>query len=438
MSRLHIQLPLFPDSYDGTAQRRLARQVEDAFARCATDEEIDEIDLALEGKIPKTGISVDANGDYLTTLAYNETTRTVTIAPTGTSFEIFIQGTKYTFTGAQSIVHSATQGDHFIYFDSTGTLVTATTPWDLFIHAPVCFVMWDATNSRGIPFEERHHAGRDVWWHENQHFNEGTKTGTGFGISGYTLADGSTDAAVTWAIASGLLYDEDIQVTTQALADGGPYTILERSGASGVWLIDRSFTLPFFHSGNVLQYNQNTGATWQRTNLTEDTYVNYYVFAATAMPTTSVTPAPSATQQIVIVPGQAIHATEALASAETNASISWGTLPFQEIAPLYKVMLRYNAVVPAAYSNTARCAIISITRTVGTAASITLAATTDHGSLTGLSDLDHPASAIINTPSGNLAATDVQAALNELQGDIDTLSSASGFPDFILQDYGVI
>lgn len=36
----------------------------------------------------------------------------------------------------------------------------------------------------------------------------------------------------------------------------------------------------------------------------------------------------------------------------------------------------------------------------------------------------HAASAIANTPAGNLAATDVQAALNELQGDIDSLPTA--------------
>jgi hypothetical protein len=35
----------------------------------------------------------------------------------------------------------------------------------------------------------------------------------------------------------------------------------------------------------------------------------------------------------------------------------------------------------------------------------------------------HDASAISNVPAGNLAATDVQGALNELQGDVDTLSS---------------
>jgi len=37
----------------------------------------------------------------------------------------------------------------------------------------------------------------------------------------------------------------------------------------------------------------------------------------------------------------------------------------------------------------------------------------------------HAASAISNTPSGNLAATDVQAALNELQSDVDTRVSAT-------------
>jgi hypothetical protein len=59
--------------------------------------------------------------------------------------------------------------------------------------------------------------------------------------------------------------------------------------------------------------------------------------------------------------------------------------------------------------------------------SATLSATgaTDHGGLSGLSDLDHPASAIINTPAGNIAATDVQAALNELDGDKADLTHAS-------------
>ena len=39
----------------------------------------------------------------------------------------------------------------------------------------------------------------------------------------------------------------------------------------------------------------------------------------------------------------------------------------------------------------------------------------------------HAASAISNTPSGNLSATDLQAAVNELQSDIDTRALASNF-----------
>jgi hypothetical protein len=52
----------------------------------------------------------------------------------------------------------------------------------------------------------------------------------------------------------------------------------------------------------------------------------------------------------------------------------------------------------------------------------TSAALTSH---TGASSGAHAASAIANTASGNLAATDVQAALNELQTDVDTRAVAS-------------
>lgn len=48
---------------------------------------------------------------------------------------------------------------------------------------------------------------------------------------------------------------------------------------------------------------------------------------------------------------------------------------------------------------------------------------TDHGTLTGLTDLDHPASAIINTPAGNIAATDVQLAINELDSEKAPIAS---------------
>ena len=342
-----------------------------------------------EGKSNQTGFPVDSNGAYLCNLTYNETTRTVTATPTGASFDIYAGGAKYTKTGAQSIQHTATYGKHFIYFDSDGVLTVSQTAWDLLKHVPVSLVFWDSTNSKGVPFDERHHAGRDLYWHRNQHAAEGTKTTSGFGISGYTLSNGSADSAVTFAIASGVVEDEDVIVTTQALPDNGPYTLVYRSGASGDYVIDRSPVLPFKHSGSQLQYNQFTGATWQLTGVTEDNYVNYWVFALTALPTTDISPSPTTTQQFVIFPGQTIYSTEALAHAETAASLTWGTLPFMEMAPLYQITLRYNASNPSAYANTASCAITRVMRIVGTNASVSQAAQTDHGALAGLADDDH-------------------------------------------------
>lgn len=48
----------------------------------------------------------------------------------------------------------------------------------------------------------------------------------------------------------------------------------------------------------------------------------------------------------------------------------------------------------------------------------------------------HAGSAIGNTPSGNLAATDVQAALNELQSDIDTRATAQSVTDHLNDTVG--
>lgn len=373
--------------------------------------------FASRGETHVTGFPVDSFGAYLCTLTYNETTRTVTITPTASDFDIYVSSERYTFTGAQSIVHSATGASHFIYFDASGVLTTSTSPWDLLLHVPVCFVFQDVTNGRRIPFDERHHAGRDLYWHRNQHAAEGTKVTSGFAASGYTLSNGASDGVLQVAIATGRVEDEDIRIDTQALAAAGPYNLLYRSGASGDWIITRTSTLPFFYSGNHLQYNQNTGATWQLTNVTEDNFVNYWVFALTALPTTDITPTPSSTQQIVIIAGQVIYSTEAAANAESVASLAYGSVPFQEMAPLYQMTFRFNASNPGAYSNTARTALTRIVRIVGTFASISAAAQTDHGALTGLTDQDHPASAIIFTPSGNIAATDVQAAIAELDSE---------------------
>jgi hypothetical protein len=351
--------------------------------------QVTDLQKNLDSKINMIGFPTDTAGEYLTTIAYNQNTRTLSVSPTGANFKIYACGIEYTKT-AESLSHTATYGSHFFYYDENGVFTVSQLPWNLIKDAPVAYVFWDSVNSIAIPFEERHHAGRDVYWHRNQHQNEGTKISSGFSASGYTLNSGTTDAAVTFGVSTGRVEDEDIRVDTEVLPDGGPYTILERAGASGNWKISVSNSFPFFVSGNNVQYNQNNAGTWQRTNVGEDQFVNYYMFALTSMPTASITPAPTTTRQLILIPGQTTYASQSLANAETVASLAFGTLPFQEIAPLYQITIRFNASNPGAFTNTPRAAIVSLSRIIGTAATITAAAQTDHGALAGLTDDDHP------------------------------------------------
>jgi hypothetical protein len=342
--------------------------------------------------IKATGVPTDAAGNYVTTLTYNATTRTWTVLPIGpaTTFDIFIQGVKHTFSSIVA-THTTAVGGHFLYIDLDGSVVVATSPWSIIHDAMLSFVYFDGT--RGNCFEERHHAGRDIYWHANQHALEGTKAGSGFSLTGYTEQT-ATDAGNSWAIASGRVSDEDINVDTVAIADGGPYTAMHRV-TDGSWVFDTALNLPFLYAGAtpVIQYNMfNSGAgTWGLADVPEDSFVNYWVFGLSTLPAASQTGWPASPTQIVIVPGQATYTTESLAHAESVGNLSWGTMPFQEIAPLYQITIRKNASSPQGYSNTGRCAIYRVARIVGSMALITSAATTDHGSLAGLSDDDHSA-----------------------------------------------
>lgn len=311
-----------------------------------------------------------------TTLTWNAGTRTITLAPVGSNFTVSVNGTTYTKTTQTSTIPNVT-GGYFIYFDNTGTLQQTTTPWNILIIAPIAYVYWDATLGDGFAFEERH---TDAWTpseHYYHHFISGTEALSGFAATGYDLAGAggnATNAFNTYAIATGEVADEDIILSTSALADGGPYTIFNRTGATGTWTWTKTNTIPFKVGTTFPQYNQWTGATWQMTEGASLRYINYFVYA-----TTSLNPL----FQYIIIPGQNIYTSLALAKAETYATLQLGALPFQEIVPLYQITLRTGAGV--AYNGaTGSCRIEAFARITGSKTSINQAAITNHEGLVGL------------------------------------------------------
>lgn len=351
----------------------------------------------------------DETSSYETTISYNVSTRTLTITPTAGSFRVYIDGAIHVYYGPQTITHAATEGGWFFYYNSSGVLTASQTVWSLLADVPVAFLYYDATTPDYILLEERHHHEADKEWHNSQHFAMGTfvKRGTDFVLGNYTLAT-SSDAAVTWSLGSGTVVDEDINTSVSAVADGGPYQTWRKDGASGAWRRTQR-TIPYhFNSGtNWIQYNQLTGGSWQLTDLTNNQFVCYYIF---------VVPSTETSKQVVIIPGQQVYATEALADFEGLSDLDLSGFPSQEFVGVWKLVLRADTGGGA----TGRAQIRSVTRLIGvrTASFAGGSSPTVHNALSGRSDPDaHPASAIANTPAGNIAATTVQAAINELDSE---------------------
>jgi hypothetical protein len=377
--------------------------------------------------IVRHGFKVE-DGAWEVTLSYNNSTRVVTVTPTGASFDVWVNGTKFTKTGAQTApAHAATTGGYFISYDSTGALVTSSSPWSLTDAqaTPVAYVYYNSALADGVCFFECHTYERSRALHANLHFTQGTKVVSGLAASGYTL-NTDTNAAVTMAFASGVVADEDIFRTLSGVADGGPYVLWHRATTSGEWRWTTG-SYPFFYS-TYPQYNYDAGGGtgWTLADVNgvgAGEYVNYWVFASTAV---------AANGQVFIVPGQQKFTTQQAAEAESLADIAWGTMPFQEIAPLYRLTL-WGMV---GFGGTTKTELVAITRLLGGGASIISSASpSSHNSLSGRSDAGaHPASAITNTPAGNIAATTVQAAINELDSEkasvninkIQALGSVSG------------
>lgn len=318
-------------------------------------------------------------------------TRTFTIAPVVTSFDIYSGGVKYTFSSAQNVVIPNTTGLHFIYFNAAGTLVSSLTPWSF--GTGLVFVATVYWNS-GVPTqyilgEERH--GLVMDWRTHQYLHETRRTVfvNGFGLSGYAL-DVDNDADVTYGVGNGQIDDEDLRHSIvhsatptnpfeQILTDPAQIPVYYRSGAGGPWVVDAATTFPFKNTAaGRVNYNSELGGTWAQTEVTNNYYVAYWVFATN-----------NPLSPIVSVQGQRQDSN--LTDARTNngfESLNLGTLPAVEWKILYRVIYRTNNV----YGGTrkARLSAIDDFRTAALQAGLATAATA-HSSLSGLPvGNDHP------------------------------------------------
>ena len=356
-----------------------------------------------------------------TGVAYDSTARTITLTHSSGTIVYYVNGVRYT-KSSPFVSDPHDEAEDFYFLAMEGATATWSTEFPGFDNgAYVAYVNYGATDKYAI--RECH--GLMPWqaW-EELHLVVGTyRISGGAVIAGSWAAETDTVAAVTPAVDEMLVRDEDLPTTIPTGVDGATYTRVHFD--SGLAVFTTGSTFPYPSSGGNPQYNENPASGTALTTLNSgNAWFNVYCLF---VPVTS--DAGSQVYRHLWLTGQQIYATLALAQAEDFRSLNLGNLAgiFPEILPFVRVSYqRANS-----FTTTDRVSLnaSSITYLAGTRSALVSVAgftPTDHSALTGRSAADqHPASAINNNPSGNLEATEVQAALNELQGDIDLRALAT-------------
>lgn len=303
-----------------------------------------------------TGFPVNASTGEInfaaSTLSFVDGSRTFTITPTGANFTFYEKGTLYTKTVAQSVVISNTEGMHHIYFENGILKSTTTFSIDLiYSYCYVAAVYWDATNSEHIYLaNERHGMRMDGHTHAYLHQKNGTIFLSGSALNTITVdQSGNDNTHAQFGIDAGSIKDEDILLSLTTISSAVGCNVFYKDGINGYWRKDTNTGFSVLTTGTSrLAWNEDTGATWQKTEATNGYYVLYHIFATNDQ-----------NQPYISVMGQSEHLllADARDAAETELTSLINTgLPFQEFTPIATVLFKTNNT----YSNAVKARTISV------------------------------------------------------------------------------
>lgn len=310
-------------------------------------------------------------------LSFDNSSHVLTIA-SGTN-TYWHHGVRYTTSSAitcdlDDYVTLTANTLYYVYFeDATGTLKASASIWYLKLKCPVATVYWNG--SAGAVTRETHGHTRNIDWHINAHLTIGARYYSGLDLTKPTTSD---DATLT--IGSGVIYDEDLA-----------YTIAEQTACRVFYLASSSkytfadYSLPYPGTSGAPQYLDTD--TYTLTAVGSNKYACYWVYATGDI-----------SRPIYIVPSaiSTPYNTVALARAETPPALTGYGL-----SPELKLIYRFI------YNGDGNFQESADYRTSSSLPSGYIASTT--------------AAAVSFTPSGNVAATNVQTAIEEL----DTEKSAT-------------
>lgn len=223
------------------------------------------------------------------TMTFSDATpdRTLSIQPTATSFDFYEEGVKYTSTG-DTVAITDVEGEHVVYYDG-GVLTALANPTDDQISTVirtkciVSYLYWNATANEHIYFgEERHGFNMNPITHTLLHFRDGLIYMLGLGLSGFSIdGDGSSDTHSQFGIDLGAVADEDIFKFTGAVASTVGFPVLYFDGANRDLRRGINAGYSVLVTTTKPDWNEWTGAVWQRTEMTDDYYAWCHTLATT-------------------------------------------------------------------------------------------------------------------------------------------------------------
>lgn len=336
---------------------------------------------------------------------YDESAKTVTLTHTSGTIEYYWRGVLKTLVSPwTSSAHPTVAAKYYLKSTDGTAFAWSTAVW-AFSDVMVSVAILDSVNAEWWALREVH--GVMGWReHEEAHDLLGTYRKSGLGpTAGTYTVNTATDAATTPGFDAGVIKDEDLQTSIAASTEGTYSTA--RIGASSVLTVDTAATFPFRSSGSYPLIN--TPSTGAEAATVTNRYINVYEILLPVCQGTS-----SLKRRRLMLQPQAAYTTLSAAQAEDFRALSLGDLS----SPEYVAYTRITYVTSAADGNTGKCRIATggISYVVGSRAS-------QASVVTGVVPT---AENVPFTPAGTIAATNVQAAIAELDTDSRMSDSRHG------------
>jgi len=242
-------------------------------------------------------------------------------------------------------------------------------------------------------------------------------------LTGGQDGSGAVDADAQIALNGMTIRDEDIvmnivdspapaDIFEQILSPIAEVPVYYRDGALGVWRRDDATQYPVKQGTSRIQWNDPV-SNWAQTDVQEGYFVSMWVYATNHQD-----------EPVITILGQKEHAILSDAQEQDSPeTLSVGTMITQEFKLLYRCIYQSSSSM----TNTPKAALVDVRDLRATEdTAFAQVSPNDHGSLSGLGDPDHPASAI-NTlgveKDGGLSQSDTGVGealttLNRLLGQL--------------------